>query len=156
MNAPQSKRKKNQIKMKKPTTTKAFVASLFLLIGFIVQAQTYEPFTLRENLTVRGSMVVIGNAILGQDNNDFNFTNQDNQDIDMQYIDIDSDASTFSSSSADLVLQDRPDGTDTNCYRVAYAGLYWAGIVQDPDDRSEIANVKSPVRLIISQETSPL
>ncbi|MBE7660271.1 T9SS type B sorting domain-containing protein [Tenacibaculum finnmarkense] len=38
----------------------------------------------------------------------------------MDYVDVDSDASTFSSSTATLNLP--------NCSRVAYAGLYWAGV----------------------------
>ncbi|MCG8733691.1 T9SS type B sorting domain-containing protein [Tenacibaculum finnmarkense] len=38
----------------------------------------------------------------------------------MDYVDVDSDASTFSSSTSTLNLP--------NCSRVAYAGLYWAGV----------------------------
>ncbi|MBE7688147.1 T9SS type B sorting domain-containing protein [Tenacibaculum finnmarkense genomovar ulcerans] len=38
----------------------------------------------------------------------------------MDYVDVDTDASTFSSSTSTLNLP--------NCSRVAYAGLYWAGV----------------------------
>ncbi|MBE7694921.1 T9SS type B sorting domain-containing protein [Tenacibaculum finnmarkense] len=38
----------------------------------------------------------------------------------MDYVDVDTDASTFSSSTSRLNLP--------NCSRVAYAGLYWAGV----------------------------
>ena len=51
----------------------------------------------------------------------------------MQYIDIDGDASTFSSSSADLEIPN-PD-----CYRIIYAGLYWGAV--NPGTES-ITNVK--------------
>src|SRR5690606_39817579 len=39
--------------------------------------------------------------------------------LNMQYIDIDNDRSTFSSSSASLSIP------DLSCSRVVYAGLYW-------------------------------
>ena len=74
---------------------------------------------LREVLDIRGSMLVIGNNILGKDNLPFNDLTKDNQDISMQYIDIDGDSSTFSSSSADLLLSAHEDGSATTCYRVA-------------------------------------
>jgi hypothetical protein len=38
----------------------------------------------------------------------------------MQFIDIDTDTNTFSSSSATLAVPPA-----TTCFRIAYAGLYW-------------------------------
>ena len=128
--------------MKKPTYYKSALIVLFLLlISYSGISQTYDPFEIREKVDVRGSMLVIGNAILGQDNQPFNDLTRDNQDIDMQYIDIDGDASTFSSSSAELQLPPHQDGSPTECYRVAYAGLYWAATLQS-GDRSDIDEVK--------------
>ncbi|SDB41714.1 gliding motility-associated C-terminal domain-containing protein [Flavobacteriaceae bacterium MAR_2010_188] len=127
--------------MTKPTFLQYGILTLLLLLGFQLFAQTYKPFTPRENLNVRGSMLVIGNSILGKDNQDFNDLSKDNQDISMQYIDIDGDASTFSSSSANLLLQPQEDGSPTTCYRVAYAGLYWGAVLQS-GDRSDINKVK--------------
>ncbi|MFL1013414.1 T9SS type B sorting domain-containing protein [Flavisericum labens] len=127
--------------MKQPTYFKiVFVLLLLLSLGSF--SQTYKPFTIREKMDVKGSMLVIGNAIIGQDNQPFNDLTRDNQDVSMQYIDIDADNSTFSSSSADLVLADHQDGTSTDCYRVAFAGLYWAALLNDGEDRSNITNVK--------------
>ncbi|MEJ2112978.1 MAG: hypothetical protein P8X62_04515, partial [Flavobacteriaceae bacterium] len=123
--------------MKKPTFYKVLIVLFLLSLSFSGNSQTYDPFAIREKVDVRGSMLVIGNAILGQDNQPFNDLNRDNQDIDMQYIDIDGDASTFSSSSAELLLPPHQDGSPTDCYRVAYAGLYWAATLQD-GDRSDI------------------
>ena len=76
-----------------------------------------------------------------RDNLTFNATNKDNQDINMQYIDIDGDASTFSSSSADLLMPAEPDGSATTCYRVAYAALYWGAVLQS-GSRTDINKVK--------------
>ncbi|WMI64969.1 T9SS type B sorting domain-containing protein [Aestuariibaculum sp. YM273] len=128
--------------MKKTTYLKTTLVVLFLLLSYCGIAQTYKEFSVREKVDVRGSMLVIGNSILGQDNLDFNDNSKDNQDIDMQYIDIDGDASTFSSSSADIVMPIHEDGSTTDCYRVAFAGLYWSAVLKSEEDRSNIENVK--------------
>jgi gliding motility-associated-like protein len=127
--------------MKKPTYVKSALVVLILLICFNSVAQSYKPFTVRENMDLRGSMLVIGNNILGKDNLPFNDLTKDNQDVSMQYIDIDGDASTFSSSSADLLLSPHEDGSATTCYRVAYAALYWGAILQS-GNRANINQVK--------------
>ena len=127
--------------MKKTTFLKIGFVSLLLLLCFNSIAQTYKPFTVRENLDIRGSMLVIGNNILGKDNLPFNDLTKDNQDISMQYIDIDGDSSTFSSSSADLLLSAHDDGSATTCYRVAYAALYWGAVLQS-GSRTDINKVK--------------
>ena len=43
-----------------------------------------------------------------------------NDNLDMQYIDIDGNSQTFNSSSANLNIQ------DASCSRIVHAGLYWA------------------------------
>lgn len=131
--------------MKKTTFIKPALVVLFLLLSYCGMAQTYKTFSVREKVDVRGSMLVIGNNILGQSNQNFNDNRANNQDFSMQYIDIDGDASTFSSSSADLVLSDHPDGTSTDCYRVVFAGLYWSAMLKQGEDRSTITNVKFKV-----------
>ena len=80
------------------------------------------PFTPRFNQDLKGDIVLIGNNILGPDNNAFNDNSVYNHNVDMQYIDIDGDASTFSSSSADLEIP------NPNCYEIIYAGLYWGAV----------------------------
>ncbi|OUR91876.1 chromophore lyase [Flavobacteriales bacterium 34_180_T64] len=128
--------------MKKSTYIKNIgVTFLFFLFSIIGLAQTYQPWTVRGNVEVKGSMLVVGNNILGQDNLPCNDDDIDNDMVVMQYIDIDSEASTFSSSSANLVLQPHEDGTPTDCYAVAYAALYWGAVLQS-GDRSNIASVK--------------
>src|SRR5690606_24451948 len=43
----------------------------------------------------------------------------------MVYVDIDGDGSTFNSSSANLNVP-----SDTGCYQVVYAALYWTAVVK--------------------------
>ncbi|MFY7670362.1 T9SS type A sorting domain-containing protein [Tenacibaculum sp. MEBiC06402] len=78
-----------------------------------------------DKTTVRGNITVISNNILNRE--DTNFTSNDaysgdgaNGQLNMQYIDVDNDDTTFSSSSATLNLP--------SCSKVVYAGLYWSAI----------------------------
>jgi len=87
-------------------------------------SQNFTPFAARFNQDIKGDMVLIGNNILGPSNNPYNNENGYNHLEDMQYIDIDNDPSTFSSSSADLEIPN-PD-----CYLVKYAGLYWGAVTK--------------------------
>ncbi|MGB3143066.1 MAG: DUF11 domain-containing protein, partial [Maribacter sp.] len=122
-----------------------FLKQYFIFLFFLVfvgliytNAQEYVPFTPRldgGNIEVRGDIIFVGNNILNrasesnpaQANTPYNGSDNNNS-LWMEYIDIDSDPSTFSSSSAELNLAD-PD-----CSQVRYAGLYWAGTY--PNERS--------------------
>jgi gliding motility-associated-like protein len=108
--------------MKKPTFSRIASIVLLLFLGLQTYAQNYVPFTPRFDQDIKGDIVLIGNNILGPDNNAFNDNTAYNHNVDMQYIDIDGDASTFSSSSADL------DIPNPNCYEIKYAGLYWGAV----------------------------
>ncbi|RNC86237.1 MAG: chromophore lyase [Winogradskyella sp.] len=107
--------------MKRPTFSS--IATIILcVIGLHTYAQNYVPFTPRFDQDLKGDIILIGNNILGPDNNAFNNNGVYNHNVDMQYIDIDGDPSTFSSSSADLEIP------NPNCYRIIYAGLYWGAV----------------------------
>ncbi|WCO03127.1 T9SS type B sorting domain-containing protein [Psychroserpens ponticola] len=108
--------------MKRPTFSRIAIIVMLLCFGLQLHAQNYEPFTPRFNQDLKGDIVLIGNNILGPDNNAFNNNSVYNHQVDMRYIDIDGDASTFSSSSADLEIP------NPNCYRIIYAGLYWGAV----------------------------
>jgi gliding motility-associated-like protein len=115
--------------MKKPTTLKSLLVVLFFIQSFIVFSQ--KNFTARFDQSLKGDMLLIGNNILNRDvrngqrpNDAFNATDKNNNDLNMQYVDVDNDNTTFSSSSANLVI---PTGS-RECYKIVYAGLYWAGI----------------------------
>ncbi|MGH8494279.1 MAG: beta strand repeat-containing protein [Moraxellaceae bacterium] len=97
---------------------------LFLLLPLTAQAD--RNFSQRFSANTEGDLVLVGNTLLScptaatncaaaraggaYDNNDFN---------PMAYVDIDSDATTFNSSSANLTI---PAGST-----VLFAGLYWSG-----------------------------
>ncbi|WP_339614633.1 T9SS type B sorting domain-containing protein [uncultured Winogradskyella sp.] len=119
--------------MKKPTFSRFVIIISLLFIGIQSYAQNYEPFAPRFNQDLKGDIVLIGNNILGPDNNAFNNNAIYNHNVNMQYIDIDGDASTYSSSSADL------DISNPNCYRIIYAGLYWGAV---SPGNEPITNVK--------------
>ncbi|TYC14144.1 T9SS type B sorting domain-containing protein [Bizionia gelidisalsuginis] len=108
--------------MESPTISKLTIAVLLFFIGFASYAQNYEPFAPRFNEDLKGDIILIGNNILGPDNNAFNDDDEYNHNVDMRYIDIDGDNTTFSSSSADL------DIPNPNCYGIIYAGLYWGAV----------------------------
>lgn len=115
-----------------------------LVFGFLIGGLLYSfaqeavPFTPRlngGNIEIRGDIVYVGNNILNrasesnptEANTAYNGT-QNNNSLWMEYIDIDGDSSTFSSSSAEMNIPD-PD-----CSQVRYAGLYWAATY--PNERS--------------------
>ncbi|WGK65882.1 T9SS type B sorting domain-containing protein [Croceiramulus getboli] len=79
------------------------------------------PFSQRMEQTIKGDLTILANGILGLSSNpngNYNGTANNNGN-NMVYIDIDSDPTTFSSSSSTF------DGIDS-CARITYAGLYWA------------------------------
>src|SRR5690606_26029073 len=104
-------------------------ACIFFAGIFALSAQVKKPFEVRYQDNIKGDITFIGNNIVNRNgggnqrpNNAYNRTGDRsdyNDDLDMQYIDIDNDRSTFSSSSASLSIP------DPNCIRVVYAGLYW-------------------------------
>ncbi|WP_353778043.1 T9SS type B sorting domain-containing protein [Winogradskyella sp. 3972H.M.0a.05] len=118
--------------MKRPTFSKTAITILLLFFGLQLYAQNYVPFTPRFDLDVKGDIILIGNNILGPDNNAFNDNSVYNHNVNMQYIDIDSDASTFSSSSADL------DIPNPQCYRIIHASLYWGAVSPGAEPITEV------------------
>ncbi len=126
--------------MKKPTNLRLIVLALIFFQSYFVVSQNLKPFTPRFDMRLKGDMLLIGNNILNRETN--NRTPRDsyngggyNSDFDMKYIDIDSDNTTFSSSSATLTIP-KPA-----CYKIVYAGLYWGAILQQ-NDRTDIQKVK--------------
>ncbi|TSE03406.1 DUF11 domain-containing protein, partial [Aquimarina algiphila] len=106
---------------------------LFLIFGINdLHSQVIGNVNMREvpntDFTIRGDFIMVGNAISGlsripgtttprNPNLPYNGTSNNNGNS-FGYIDIDSDPSTFSSSSAVV-------NTGGVCSRVVYAGLYW-------------------------------
>jgi large repetitive protein len=92
------------------------------------EAQLVRPFALRFSVNAPGTIFIVGNSVLtcpdpGGDPDCAEVQTiggtKNNNSFVMTFIDIDGDASTFNSSSADLILA---PGTS-----VLWAGLYWTG-----------------------------
>ena len=96
--------------------------ALITILSTLTYAQDQNIFRKTTSHYINGDAVVIGNNILSADDskayNDFSLLNDQ---IKMQYIDIDGKGSTFSSSSASLALED-PE------VKVVSATLYWAAV----------------------------
>jgi len=103
-----------------------------LIISFTSEnsyAQLAVPFKVRYQSYVKGDMTIISNNIVNRkDNrtstsepyNDISENSKLNDEFEMNYIDIDNDESTFSSSSAQLNLN------NSQSKKIKYAGLYWS------------------------------
>ncbi|WP_064714908.1 SprB repeat-containing protein, partial [Flavobacterium succinicans] len=127
-----------------------FLSHAFALVGILFfmthssYGQNLKSFDIRFDRNVKGDQLLIGNNILSVNNNDFNDNGVYNSDVDMQYVDIDGDASTFSSSSAVLTIPNS-NAPGTPCYKIAYAALYWSAIIRDGDnslDRTKFTTIK--------------
>ena len=110
-----------------PMTKNYYLISIILFLSiFNIYSQNTEPFApARYNDRLKGDILLIGNNILSaHPTNSYNTvgTSTSNDDINMMYIDVDSDASTFSSSSARLEIPIE----SRDCYRIKYAALYWS------------------------------
>ncbi len=111
------------------TSTSTILVVLFFSIGVTVMAQQATPFKVRYQGHVNGDMTIIANTIVNR-TDDSNSTASPynettnlgklNDEFKMNYIDTDNDASTFSSSSANLVVE------NPSSKKIVYAGLYWA------------------------------
>ena len=109
---------------------------ILFFIGFILvgKAQIWVPFSPRlpnGNIKVKGDLILLSNNILNRDGGNaitkpedaYNKTGKsssNNNILNMRYIDVDNDNSTFSSSSAIFTFP------EINCNKIRYAALYWA------------------------------
>ena len=118
-----------------------------LLFSFIGLSQEFTSFTrtypsgdnFRYQTNIKGDLTFISNQILNRETgtitaetpyNNLATNNNNNPETggrqnyndfkNMQYIDVDADASTFSSSTTTLAFP------EANCNRIRYAGLYWS------------------------------
>ncbi|MCB0872574.1 MAG: DUF11 domain-containing protein [Thermoleophilia bacterium] len=104
---------------------RALTGAAALLLGVVAAASAATPFTSRYTTNAAGDISIIGNTSLtcpsssGSCASVLAGANGINNSFAMEYVDIDSDASTFDSSSATLAMP-----TDA---QVLFAGLYWGG-----------------------------
>ena len=113
-------------KKKQPIILLVFIT---LVTSFQMDAQTIKPFQSRFQSYVKGNVVSISNSIVNTregsngSNSDYSVIDRSaksNDEFVMDYIDIDNDPNTFSSSSSTLNLGNKK-GT-----KIVYAGLYWS------------------------------
>ena len=92
-------------------------------------AQEFNSFDIRYQSNLKGDMTFIANNIVSIDeggyvpNDNYDLTggaSEYNDFLNMQYIDVDSDPTTFSSSSAIFSFPQE------DCNVIRYAGLYWS------------------------------
>lgn len=103
------------------TIKKQYLLTLiFFTFYLFLNAQEAIPFKVQKEFYIYGDAAVVGNNILSKDaKQPFNTLDVTNDDIDMVFVDIDNDETTFSSSSAQLSLP-------KNHTKIAYATLYWS------------------------------
>ena len=110
-----------------PTSITRLLILIALLATLLVAAPAHAadaPFSLRYAQTLHGNLSAVGNALMSCPTAASNCaaarsgSPYSNNDFTMAYVDVDSDATTYDSSSATLAL---PAGST-----VAWAGLYWA------------------------------
>lgn len=95
---------------------------ILLTIPVCIKAQEETPLTFHHKTYTKGGSIVVGNTILGKHKSkSFDHEKTSNDVVDMVYVDVDNESSTFSSSSAEINL---PKGTT----RILYAELYWSGL----------------------------
>ena len=110
-------------------TKKLSLMFAILFVNFFSYGQLPVPFKVRYQSYVKGDMTVIANNIVNRkdygNNPNMPYMNATktaklNDEFEMFYVDIDSDMSTFSSSSATLYLENEQNK------KIVYAGLYWS------------------------------
>lgn len=93
------------------------IAFLFCCnLNFAQEGLEFKP---SKQFYFRGKSAITGNNILSVDpKKSFNDSSEINDTYSLTYVDIDNDTSTFSSSSADLLIEKDA--------KIAYAALYWS------------------------------
>jgi gliding motility-associated-like protein len=125
----------------KVTLFSKIVLAIVILFGYAGFSQEFNNFQVRYQDNIKGDLTFIANNIINRDggsgttrpNNAYNNlstngngnaesggANNYNDYKNMQYIDVDGDTSTFSSSSANLTYP------SPECNQIRYAGLYWS------------------------------
>ena len=110
-------------------------------LGSNIHAQVIKSFVQRSSYAtpnrliynIRGDYTMIGNTNLTLQSYADDKNNSNNV---MQYVDVDSDDSTFNSSSATLEFSTE-NGAIPQCSNIIYAGLYWTGRASNTSNSPE-------------------
>ena len=94
---------------------------LILFLCYTSFGQNGKAFKSNQQLYLKGNSALIGNTILGPNSREaYNSFDKFNDALDLKYIDVDNDKSTFSSSQAKLNISSKS--------KIKYAALYWSAI----------------------------
>lgn len=108
---------------------KTLVFLVCILIVSISFGQVIDPFAIRFQANQKGGIKMLSNVSVGCGCSDHSEIPPagvgDNNWVSSSYVDIDSDASTFMSSSDQLDF--------ANCSEISWAGLYWLGRLNSGD-----------------------
>ncbi len=122
---------------------------IFLLFSYFTYSQNIDPFALRFQANQKGGLVMLANASIGCNCAANNQTppggNGDNNGNTMSFIDIDSDPTTFMSSSDQLNLP--------ACSEITWAGLYWSGQLNNTPATTPNWATRGQVRLSVDGST---
>ncbi|MGP1991750.1 T9SS type B sorting domain-containing protein [Zobellia laminariae] len=149
--------------MKSKSIKKIFAGALFLL-AFAGYSQEYNSFEVRYQNNIKGDLTFISNTIVNRDggttatepedpynnlNTNGNYWPSSNRNAEtggyynyndyknMQYIDVDSDTSTFSSSTATFSFP------NADCNLIRYAGLYWSATYPRDDTADPVGTART-------------
>lgn len=102
---------------------KFLLLQCFLLL--LVANTIAQDFNERYKNTLRGDMIIVGNTVLGtHPRNPFNNRGTTNNSLNLVWVDVDNDPTTFNSSSANV----KDPNPGSSCARtVKRAYLYWGG-----------------------------
>ncbi len=119
--------------------TKVFCFPLLFLTlttTSLIAAGVPESFSKQTSMNIKGNIVVIGNTVLESPNPD---STSANNNLELFYVDIDSNASTFNSSSA--TVDSIQDTIHISGATITWAGLYWQGYLHSNDDDPGIDDI---------------